>query len=442
MPDDPEPAADEPWRRTEQARLEIARFDPGLGLVAAFRRACELAAETLEVERVGVWMFVDDRKALRCVNLYERSRGEHCEGATLRVADFPSYFAALDQRKSIPAEAANTDPRTSELCEPYLTPLGITSMLDAPIFQNGGVVGVVCHEHTGPPREWTTEERDFAGSVADLLALKIKAAELSDAQAALRTRDEQLAEVRRLEALGQFSAGVAHDFKNLLTVILGGAELLAARDDLAPDARELVTHIADAAERGAALTTELTGYARDQAQATRVLPAADAVERFLPLLRRAVGPTHRVEFARGANSGSVFIDPSRLERVLLNLVLNARDAMPRGGTIRVSVSGQAALHDPGAPRTYARIEVRDEGVGIPAELIERVYEPFFTTKPEGQGTGLGLAVVKQVVDRAGGFVRVESQPGRGTAFQVFLPRVSADESEHSDEPKDTPCRES
>ena len=150
-PATPRAAAEEPWRRTEQARLEIARLDPAGGLVAVFRRACELAAETLEVERVGVWMFADDGKALRCVNLYERSRGEHSEGVTIRVADFPSYFAALEQRKSIPAEAAATDPRTAELCEPYLKPLGITSMLDAPIFQNGGVIGVVCHEHTGPP---------------------------------------------------------------------------------------------------------------------------------------------------------------------------------------------------------------------------------------------------------------------------------------------------
>jgi signal transduction histidine kinase len=300
-------------------------------------------------------------------------------------------------------------------------------MLDAPIFQGNGVIGVVCHEHTGPAREWTTEERDFAGSVADLLALKVKAAQLSDVRAALNTRDEQLAEVHRLEALGQFAAGVAHDFKNLLTVVLGAAELLAARTDLPAEARDLVGHITDAAGRGAALTDELTGYIRENAQATRVLPAAEAVERFLPILRRAVGPAHRVEFARGANGGSVFIDPSRLERVLLNLVLNARDAMPQGGPIRVSVAGQAALHDPGTPRTYARIEVRDEGAGIPPELVERVFEPFFTTKPAGQGTGLGLAVVKQVVDRAGGFVRVESQPGKGTAFQVFLPRVTADD---------------
>jgi signal transduction histidine kinase len=426
MSSEPPPAAEEPWRRTEQARLEIARLDPGRGLSTIFRCACELAADTLEVERVGIWIFVDDRTGLRCVNLFERSSREHSEGATLRVADFPAYFAALEQRKAIAAEFALTDPRAAELVERYLKPLGITSMLDAPIFQGGGVIGVVCHEHTGPPREWTTEERDFAGSVADLVALKIKTAELTDARAALHTRDEELAEVRRLEALGHFAAGVAHDFRNLLTIILGAAELLAGRDDLPADARELVRHIAEAGERGSVLTAELTGYVRDEAQATRVLPAADAVERFLPLLRRAAGTLHAVEFTRGPGGGSVFLDPSHLERVLLNLVLNARDATPRGGPIRVSVSGQKALHDPGTPRTYARIEVRDEGPGIPPENLEQIFEPFFTTKPAGQGTGMGLAVVKQVVDRAGGFVRVESAPGKGTAVQVFLPRVTAD----------------
>jgi signal transduction histidine kinase len=105
----------------------------------------------------------------------------------------------------------------------------------------------------------------------------------------------------------------------------------------------------------------------------------------------------------------------------------------------VAVAGQSALHDPGSPRTYARIEIRDEGTGIPNELIERVFEPFFTTKPSGQGTGLGLAVVKQVVDRAGGFVRVESQPGKGTAFQVFLPRVTADETDEKIDTSGSDC---
>ena len=246
--------------------------------------------------------------------------------------------------------------------------------------------------------------------MADLLALKIKAAALSDARTALHTRDEQLAEVRRLEALGQFAAGVAHDFKNLLTVVLGAAELLAARDDLPADARDLVGHIADAAGRGAALTDELTGYVRDQARATRVLPAAEAVERFLPLLRRAVGPAHRVEFARGANGGSVFIDPSHLERVLLNLVLNARDAMPRGGPIRVSVAGQAALHDPGSPRTYARIEVRDEGAGIPPELVERVFDPFLHDQAGRPGDRAGAGG-----GQAGGGPGRRVRPGRVAA---------------------------
>ena len=142
----------------------------------SFQQICRIAAETIEVERVGVWLYSTERDAIRCACLYERSRDTFSDGVTLLVEDFPEYFSALEERKAIPAEAASHDPRTAGLKSAYLDPLGITSLLDAPIFLAGRIVGVVCHEHTGPLREWTTEERDFAGSMADFVALKMKGA--------------------------------------------------------------------------------------------------------------------------------------------------------------------------------------------------------------------------------------------------------------------------
>lgn len=228
----------EPSRPTEVARLELARFAPDAPLDRVFARACELSAAALGVERVGIWLFIDDRAVLRCANLFERSRGEHSAGAVLRVADFPTYFASLNIRKAVPAEIAITATWTAELAATYLRPLGISSMLDAGIFVDGILVGVVCHENVGPPREWTTEDRDFAGSVADLLALRIQSAEVRELRAAFLTQQDRLAAQDKADALAQLAAGVAHDFKNLLTVLLGHGEMLSVRRDVPADARE------------------------------------------------------------------------------------------------------------------------------------------------------------------------------------------------------------
>lgn len=416
----------EPLRPAEAVRLAIAQVSAEQGLSQAFRRLCEIASTALCVDRVGIWLFVDDRRGMRCANLYERQKRQHSEGCMLRVADFPLYFGALGDVRALPVVNATTDPRTCELIPAYLAPLGITSMLDATIVVRGDALGVVCHEHVGPPREWTPSESDLAAALADAVGLHIKAAELDEARSALRTKDEQLAETRRLDALGGLAAGIAHDFRNLLTVVLGAADRLSRVQGLPTMAKDLANQIADAAERGTALTEELTQYARDQTQRPTVVSARETVERFLPLLQAAAGPSHPVEYSRDEIGGKVFLDPTALERLLMNLVVNARDAMPTGGPIRVAVGTETAPGMPDPPRAYARIEVRDAGTGIAPENLDRIFDPFFTTKPAGVGTGLGLAVVKQVVDRAGGFVKVASELGHGTAIRVYLPRVAGE----------------
>src|SRR5262245_8320124 len=212
------PVVPEPSRSTEIARLELAQYAPEAALDHVFRRACELSAHTLSVERVGVWLFIDQRSGLRCANLFERTKGQHSAGAVLRVADFPTYFSSLTLRKALPAEVATSEPWTQELAAAYLRPLGITSMLDAGIFVEGEMVGVVCHEHVGPVREWTTEDRDFAGSVADLLASKVQSADRRELNAAFLTQGRRLAAIEKHAGLEEFAAGVAHDFRNLLSV--------------------------------------------------------------------------------------------------------------------------------------------------------------------------------------------------------------------------------
>lgn len=416
----------EPQRPADIARLALLRLrvEDGVTLDAVFHQLTEAAAEVLDVARVGVWLLVNHGRSLRCVDLFERAKKEHATGSTLQVSDFPEYFAALGRRRTLPAELAAADPRTDRLAEAYLAPLGITSLLDAPVFLGGELIGVVCHEHIGPPREWTTEDRDFAGSMADLVALKVRAAELRDARVALIDQQEQLAEARRLDSLTAMAAGVAHDFNNILAVVLSAADMIA-RDPRAETVTELARQIREAGERGVSLSQELMSFARPGPTSTRVVCPAEVVSLQLPMLQRMVGSGHPITLDLRSTTGRVLISPDQLERVVLNLVLNARDAMPDGGPIGVTVDTTHDQDDNGLPRRSVLVAVSDVGTGIPADVLPQIFDPFFTTKPRGSGTGLGLAVVHQIVNHAGGFIRVETELGHGTSFRVHLPRVGS-----------------
>lgn len=416
-----------PTRPADTARLALTRLrvEDRTPLPTVFERVTEEAAEFLNVERAGIWLFVEERRALRCVNLFERSRREHSAGITLQTQEFPAYFQALEQRKTVPAEDARGDARTGGLAEAYLVPLGIASLLDAPICLGGEVVGVLCHEHIGPAREWTTEERDFAGSMADLLALKMKASELEELRAAVQTQTAQLAEARHGAELAETAAGIAHDFNNILGVVLGNAELLLSDAACPAHLAELTREILLAGQRGRALAAELTDFARPRHRASRIVRPAELVAAQRFLLEKAIGERHQVQFDLGSGAERVLIDPLQFERVVLNLVVNARDAMPEGGLIHVAVASRLERDEAGQPGHFVVLSVTDHGVGISPAILPRIFTPFFTTKPRGQGTGVGLAVVQQVTRYAGGFVRVDSTEGQGSIFRIFLPRVSA-----------------
>lgn len=408
----------EPSRATEVALFALTRLSADTPLDEVFRFACERAAAALGVERVGVWLFIDDDSALRCANLYERSKGEHSAGAILRVADFPKYFAALTIRKAVPAEVAASLPWTVELRDAYLTPLGISSMLDAGLFLDAKLVGVVCVEHVGPPRDWPTEARDFAAALADRLTIRLRSAEADELREAART---QLAEREKAGALEQFAAGVAHDLRNLLTVVMGVGELLQKGERATAEVRRQGGLLVEVAERGMKLAEQLTEYARPRFVPPAVTDLAALTADLMPALAVAVGPRHAVAFAPPPPLGRVLIDRTQFDRVLMNLVLNARDAMADGGTVRVRLASVKLSGDPAHTGRFVVLEVADTGVGMDEATRRRMFDPYFTTK--ATGTGLGLAVVRQIVARVGGLTRVESAPGKGTVIRVFFPNV-------------------
>ena len=242
--------------------------------------------------------------------------------------------------------------------------------------------------------------------------------------------ETQLRQAQKLEALGQLAGGVAHDFNNLLTVVIGCCELLLAEKPTADPERPLLDDMLRAGERGAALTRQMLAFSRQQVVQCEVFDLAGLAAEAMKMLARLLGEdiTLRAEFPPApAGGGRVKADPGQVEQVLMNLVLNARDAMPRGGTLAVEAdAAEFAAGDPALPQNcrpgrYLRLSVRDTGHGMTPEVKARLFEPFFTTKPVGKGTGLGLATVYGAVQRAGGFLAVESEPGRGALFAAHFP---------------------
>jgi len=250
--------------------------------------------------------------------------------------------------------------------------------------------------------------------------------------------ETQLLQAQRIDAVGQLTSGVAHDFNNLLTAIIGNLEMLAPRVD-PEDTRSLrlLSAAQNAAERGARLTTQLLAFARKQRMAPERVDLNGIVTGMNTLLQSSIGATAKIELALADELWAAVADASQIELVLLNLAINARDAMPGGGVIRIEtanvVLGPPERPEEPPPGRYVMVAVGDRGTGIEPEVLDRVFEPFFTTKEVGKGSGLGLSQVLGVAQQLGGGVRIETRPGEGTTVKVFLPR--AQEPQRASEPE-------
>jgi two-component system, cell cycle sensor histidine kinase and response regulator CckA len=238
----------------------------------------------------------------------------------------------------------------------------------------------------------------------------------------------QLRQAQKMEAVGQLAGGIAHDFNNLLTAINCNVELLLDATDPDDARREDIIQIREAATRAATLTRQLLAFSRRQVLQPRPLDLNSTVASMERMLRRVLAGDVVLRTTLDSSIGAVYADAGQMEQVLMNLVLNARDAMPDGGSIVVRTSdvvlGEALQHRFGLlpPGSYVTLAVRDTGSGMTDDILEHLFEPFFTTKSQGKGTGLGLATVHGIVMQSGGQVVVESVPGRGTEFRVYLPR--------------------
>jgi two-component system cell cycle sensor histidine kinase/response regulator CckA len=249
---------------------------------------------------------------------------------------------------------------------------------------------------------------------------------LQDATA-LKTLEAQFVQSQKMQAIGQLAGGIAHDFNNLLTAISGHCDLLLLRHSATdPDFADLV-QIHQNANRAAGLVAQLLAFSRKQTLQPQRLDLEEVLSELIHLLNRLVGERVRLALTQAQGLGAIRADRRQLEQVLMNLVVNARDAMPDGGTIRIETAALALAEPLARGRAvipagdYAVIRVIDSGVGIPADRLDKIFEPFFTTKGVGEGTGLGLSTVYGIVKQSGGFVFVESEPGRGSTFEVCFP---------------------
>ena len=239
--------------------------------------------------------------------------------------------------------------------------------------------------------------------------------------------EDQFRQAQKMESLGQLVSGVAHDFNNLIAVISNYARFIEEDLDESDPKREDVAEILRASERAEALVHQLMTFSRKEEPQPVVLDVNTAIRQLAGLWSRTLGADIHIELALESGAWQVRMDPTHFDQVIMNLAVNARDALPRGGHLKistenVSVGHQLSQHHPGVtPKDYVRISVQDDGEGMPREVVDRIFEPFFTTKPRERGTGLGLATVHGIVKQALGSIQVDTEPGKGTTFHIFLP---------------------
>ncbi|MBO6808999.1 PAS domain-containing sensor histidine kinase [Thalassospira sp.] len=248
--------------------------------------------------------------------------------------------------------------------------------------------------------------------------------------------EEQFAQSQKMQAVGQLAGGVAHDFNNLLTAMIGFCDLLLSRHGPGDPSFADIMQIKQNANRAANLVRQLLAFSRRQTLQPKIINITDALAEMSNLLRRLIGEKIDLKVSHGRDIGLVKVDPGQLDQVIINLVVNARDAMAgEGGTLTVQTSPEI-IDEPTAtgteiipPGDYIGIKVTDTGIGIPKENLTRIFEPFFSTKQRGEGTGLGLSTVYGIVKQTGGFIAVNSEEGKGTTFTIYLPRYEASEQE-------------
>jgi PAS domain S-box-containing protein len=439
-------------RFSARAALEVLKKT---GLDLPFIIVSGTVGEELAVDamRAGAHDYVLKDKLGRLTPAVEREIRECKARAVLR--DAQRRFAALFESGIIGIIVSDESGTIREANEAFLTMLGYTredllaGLLDwrkltPPGWAEASAKTSVELKTQGRARPFEKEYLRKDGSRIPVLvgvapvgdgqtiALSVDLTERNQAAAAMTNLEAQLRQAQKMEAVGRLAGGVAHDFNNVLSVILSYAEVIL--DDLKPadPLRADIEEIRKAASRAAALTRQLLLFSRQQIVEAQVIDLRDVLTSMDKMLQRILGEDVELAVVLPKSGGRVKVDPTHVEQVILNLVVNARDAMPTGGKLTVETGNvvldenYARNHLPAKAGAYVMLSVSDTGIGMDRDTQARIFEPFFTTKEIGKGTGLGLSTVFGIVQQSGGNIWVDSEPGNGTTFKVYLPRVDAE----------------
>ena len=384
------------------------------------QRCAEILAQHLDLALAGIWTLDADAKILErqasagtCTDLPETHRRIPLGQAEIGLI--------AEERRPHVTSAVLEDPRTSDPA--WAGREGLVAFVGHPLLVEGRLVGVAAAFARAPLDGLALDGfASAAGEIAQCIERK-------RVEQALHESEEQVRQLQKIEAIGRLAGGLAHDFNNLLTVITGHSQLMLRQLSLVDPLRGGLDVIERTATRAGRLTMQLLAFSRKQILAPAVLDLNDAVPGMAEMLQRLIGEDITLTFNPAPALGRVTVDPGQLEQVVINLVVNARDAMPNGGriaveTANVELSADSARWHVGVnPGSYVMLAVSDTGSGMDTETRAHIFEPFFTTKAFGKGTGLGLATVYGIVRQSGGNIRVESAPGAGSTFTIYLPRV-------------------
>jgi signal transduction histidine kinase len=408
--------------------------------------AAEMIGRTLDVVRVGYGVIDSEAETIASEPAW-CAPGVAQYPPLLHFRDYGSFIDDLKAGEAVCIGDVAHDSRTAADAA-AINALDVHALVNLPIVENGAFVALL-YVNDNRARDWSEEELEFIRQVAERtrLAVERRRAELElaalntsleqqveERTAALMHAEEQLRQAQKMEAVGQLTGGIAHDFNNLLTGISGALEMIQVRisQGRIGELDRYATAAIGAARRAAALTHRLLAFSRRQTLDPQPTDVNRLVGGMEEMIRRTVGPGISTEVVGAGGLWPALVDPNQLENALLNLCINARDAMPDGGRITIETANKwlderAARHRDLDPGQYLSLCVTDSGTGMTPEVQARAFDPFYTTKPIGEGTGLGLSMIYGFARQSGGQVRIYSEPGEGTTVCIYLPRHYGDE---------------
>ena len=438
-------------RLSALVRLHDRLREPGDPADLAYSSA-QILGEVLGVSRAGYGTIDSDAETITIERDWN-APGVPSIAGVLRFRDYGSYIDDLKRGDTVVVDDAFVDPRTLATAD-ALAGISAQSFVNMPITEQADFVAIIFVNVAGP-RQWTPDEIAFLRDVgertrdaverrraeADLAALNARLeAEVEERTAALMLAEDSLRQAQKMEAVGQLTGGIAHDFNNLLTGITGAIEMMQVRiaQGRIGDLERYANAAQGAAKRAAALTHRLLAFSRRQTLDPKPTDVNRLIQGIEDLVGRTVGPAITVEVVGATGLWSTMVDGNQLENALLNLCINARDAMPDGGRITIETANKwlddrAARQRDLEPGQYLSICVTDTGTGMPPDVQARAFDPFYTTKPLGEGTGLGLSMIYGFARQSGGQVRIYSEIGTGTTVCIYLPRLYRDDDDGEEE---------